>query len=304
MSHNKAPLYLPFLKRADVIHMGLSSLQPEQWIEPDELFDDYFQNKTALFNTQPDSVYGELPESLSAQQEFSTRLLSHLTQHHSNRYSVHTSGKEQQKSNDALIFENKTWPIATNEKCLWHSSLWIQDDICLLQEKKGEFILTAASLCAPSEWRLADKLGEPMFNIHAPVPGLNNKIGTQINHVLAKLSPLRPFQRFNWSIKESHQLALIPNQDSLETTSEDSSDCSGLYVRVERQTLTRLPKTQAIAFTIRVYIYTLEEVARVDGAINALKKAVESMSAEEVNYKSFASMYPKFRQACKALNKQ
>ena len=134
-----------------------------------------------------------------------------------------------------------------------------------------------------------------MSSIHAPVPELNRTIGKQIQHLFTKLSPLRPYQRFNWSLKDSRQLALFPG--------DDREHSESLNLRVERQTLTRLPKTNAIAFTIKIYIYSLEQVAQVEGALPALKLALEGLSPAEIRYKALHLLYPRFREQYKLLHR-
>ena len=57
--------------------------------------------------------------------------------------------------------------------------------------------------------------------------------------------------RFNWSLQAYDDLCQRPERG----TPVDGS--SRLYYRTERQCLTRLPTTGAIAFTIRVYLHPL-----------------------------------------------
>ncbi|MGK2947867.1 MAG: heme-dependent oxidative N-demethylase subunit alpha family protein, partial [Acidimicrobiales bacterium] len=45
----------------------------------------------------------------------------------------------------------------------------VQEDLCLLVLRDGAPHLDAASLCFPSYWRLADKLGRPLAEVHGPV---------------------------------------------------------------------------------------------------------------------------------------
>jgi len=46
--------------------------------------------------------------------------------------------------------------------------------------------------------------------------------------------------------------------------------------RVELQTLTRLPKTQAILFSFKTYLYTLDEI-KADGLGPQLAEAIEGL---------------------------
>ena len=57
----------------------------------------------------------------------------------------------------------------------------VQEDLCLMAPSSGTYRLIAASLCFPSRWRLADKLGQPMMAIHQPVPGFNDKLARPVD---------------------------------------------------------------------------------------------------------------------------
>ena len=46
----------------------------------------------------------------------------------------------------------------------------VQEDLCILEKRGSEHVLTGAVLCFPASWRLADKVGRPLTTIHDPVP--------------------------------------------------------------------------------------------------------------------------------------
>ena len=45
----------------------------------------------------------------------------------------------------------------------------IAEDICILEKCGAEHVLTAALLCFPASWTLAEKIGRPLLRIHRPV---------------------------------------------------------------------------------------------------------------------------------------
>ena len=51
----------------------------------------------------------------------------------------------------------------------------VQEDLCLMEKRGEEHVLTAAVLCFPASWRLADKIGRPLEAIHVPVPEYDAK---------------------------------------------------------------------------------------------------------------------------------
>ena len=58
-----------------------------------------------------------------------------------------------------------------------------------------------------------------------------------------------------------------------------------LRLRVERQTLRRLPKSGAVVFTIRTYIVPMEEIGNEPGVPERLSSAIKSWSEEVAEYK-------------------
>ena len=60
--------------------------------------------------------------------------------------------------------------------------------------------LTAASLCFPARWRLSDKLGRPMADIHRLVPGFNAKLARPVDRFFDRVEPDQPYLRANWSV--------------------------------------------------------------------------------------------------------
>jgi hypothetical protein len=69
-------------------------------------------------------------------------------------------------------------------------------------------------------------------------------------------------------------------------TAENAGD--RVWLRVERQTLTRLPRTGAIVFTIKTTIDPLSVLARHKDLCFGLKGSTESMKPDMQNYKAIA----------------
>ena len=65
----------------------------------------------------------------------------------------------------------------------------VQEDLCLLVLRDGAPHLDAASLCFPSYWRLADKLGRPLADVHDPVAHYARRAGRQGRPVPAAPPP-------------------------------------------------------------------------------------------------------------------
>jgi hypothetical protein len=161
-----------------------------------------------------------------------------------------------------------------------------QEDVCILEPFPEGYVLTAGSVCFPSRWRLRDKLGRPLLSIHAPVPGYAETIGVPTDATLARLRVDKPVWRLNWSLLDDPTLYQPTGHGS--SPSLPSGDVGrSVWLRVERQTLRRMPATQAIVFTIRTVVATLADAV---GAgcerATAMATTLRTMPRAMVDYKA------------------
>jgi len=274
---DSAPRYLPHCTRPELLAMGLSPLASGDWIEVDTSLGRFHRHKQALAADDQAAVYRWLPGSLPAQEELAEQLLRHLLEAHGDAYrrdaaAVHCS---------AAGF-SVPWPPATADP-LWSLSLLVAEDLLIMERGDDGYRLTAASLCSPSHWRLAEKFGRPLREIHDPVPGIHGALSPRIDRFLEHLRPAHPVQRFNWTLQADAGLF----HDGRAGASAQAGAAASLYYRVERQTLLRLPRSGAVVFTIRVFLHPLETLAGRPGALAALGHAVDAAPPALARYKGF-----------------
>jgi hypothetical protein len=273
MSDLSKPLYHPHIDDPNVLHMGLQKIGPDQWLQADHEAGAFYRHKLHQFSIQADRVYQALPESRAAQSEFRSVLLDHLLHQHSSIY---------QRDGGSLVAPQLglQWKLSGDEN-LWHSSLWIADDVCILQADNDDYRLVAASLCSPSQWYLGEKIGQSLSAIHTPIPGFGSQLTPKVSRFFSHLKVEHPVQRFNWSVQADQRLLWQDPDESILPASTD------LYWRIERQTVRRLPKTSAIVFTIKVYIHPLEDLRKVSGGLSRLISAIDQCPEEISRYKDF-----------------
>jgi dimethylamine monooxygenase subunit A len=152
----------------------------------------------------------------------------------------------------------------------------VQEDLCVLVLRDGAPHLDAASLCFPSYWRLADKIGRPLREVHGPVPHYADELATKVDGFVQRLAPGRMAWRRNWSIHDDPAYFLpvagAPGGDAL-------------YLRSERQVLARLHSTNAVLFTIRTQQVPLETLAYRPDIARRMADAIDGWSAELIGYK-------------------
>lgn len=144
-------------------------------------------------------------------------------------------------------------------------SRMLQEDLVILRhDVEAGFPVVAGSVCFPSGWSIADKLGQSQGCVHAAVPGFEKQLLAPSLKLFQRLKTGRSVARHNWGVRALPQLAQFPSDSgeiraaSRSVSPQTAADC---MFRVEFQTLSRLPKTQAILFTIHTHQRPLKDLS-------------------------------------------
>lgn len=274
-------LYTPF-EAPYRMSMGLMRLRPEEWIEVDDAWAEDLAEKRRLLGERADELVRTEPGSEAAQAEVLSTLARHLARHHGDRYAL--QGDDLSVAALAERWSLTRSPLAPIDL----AGRLVQEDLCLMQKDRGEWRLTAASVCFPTRWRLADKIGRPLEAIHAPVPGFQERLGRPVVRFFDTLRQDRPVWRLNWSLLDDPALYQPGGHGRKREDPEITSENAGekIWLRVERQTLSRLPETAAVLFTIRIHRWPLKRLARLPEAAARLKASLETMPPALQHYKS------------------
>ena len=146
---------------------------------------------------------------------------------------------------------------------LWAASLLCADDLCLMErDAAGQWRLTAASLTQPTFFTVPDALGRSLSEIHDPVPGFAERFGARVERMFNAVQPGVIMERRNWTVVNSAD-PYLPDPAVMRRSLNDlplAQAGRGLYLRVERQTVRKLPATGAVLFTIRAWRHPLAEL--------------------------------------------
>ena len=112
--------------------------------------------------------------------------------------------------------------------------------------------LVAASLCFPAHWVLAEKMGKPLAAIHDPVPHYDERLAGPVDRFFNKMKVGPISARMNWSLQIGTDL-FTPHRAQRQAAAGDL-DNHQLCLRLENQTLRKLPQTGFVLFTIRTHI--------------------------------------------------
>ena len=190
----------------------------------------------------------------------------------------------------SLMEKHGVYLVKGDAHPLERAGLSIQEDLCLIQRTHEGWRLEAASLCFPSRWRLADKIGRNMAAVHGPVEGYKEVLEKKVNAFFDRVGS-DPVWRRNWFVHPDDSLYQPGEPVGGDPIILSSDIREKLFVRSERQTLRALDLPGWILFTIRVQQTPLKNLidTRRDEFIEWLREAPEShhrqkgLQAEQVS---------------------
>lgn len=133
----------------------------------------------------------------------------------------------------------------------------VQQDLCVMEKPSGgeEHVLTAAVLCFPASWTLAEKIGRPLVAIHDPVQDYDGAMARRVQRLFDHLRVGAPLWRQNAMIYREPDLYHPRSVGAPREANE-----GGAYLRSEKQVLMRLAETQAVVFSIHNYIVRVADL--------------------------------------------
>ena len=145
-----------------------------------------------------------------------------------------------------------------------HAGRLVGEDVCLMEQRPElgmGYFLTAASVCFPSRWVLSEKIGTSLSAIHAPVPGFES-ISEATNRFFDAITVDRPAQRVNWTLIDDVALFQPASASRARDRTMNASQIGDTFhLRIERQTLRRLPRTGGVLFTIGTTVSPLNALS-------------------------------------------
>lgn len=158
------------------------------------------------------------------------------------------------------------------------AGLSVQDDLCVMERDAAGWRFTAGMLCFPSYWKLHEKLGHTQEVVHGPVPHFATDLAARMNLFFDRLVPGRIVSRRNWGF--SRVPLLFAPDVSVPEPPGAGVGVERLWVRSERQTLRRLPRSGAVLFGIRVQLAPIAALAAYPDVCGRLAAAIDGWSPE------------------------
>jgi dimethylamine monooxygenase subunit A len=242
--------------------VGLKPIALENWLLPDDQAL-WLPDKNALLDRQPQDVFGETHGSQAAQAELA-QLIADLT----------------------------TTPLRANEPALMACARLVSDDLVVLKKDAGDWQVIACCLCSPTFFSAPYALGKTLAQLHGPVPDGDFGLSARIARVFTGLQPDLILERHNWTVQWS-DARFTPDGQPLRDAAEQApviQAANSLFLRIERQTIRKLPLTGTLVFTIRIRLTKLADLLADADTRAAFGSAWKDAPARVRSYKKWAAL--------------
>ena len=282
--HPPARLPTPYDGSSKLFQIGLKPLEIAAWIDVDHRLPAYLDEKARVHAAHPGEVFAAEPGTEAAQAEVLHLLATHLAARFPAIYRRAGGRVEIVPAGRRVDLDDPARPPLAIAAAL------VQEDLAIMRRGETGWRLAAASLSFPSSWALREKFGRPMHEIHGPVPGFGaaTRNAQLIERMFDHLRPEMPVIRWNWSLYGDDRLFHPESTDPAGRRFGAGERAGTVFLRVERQTLRKLPASGDILFTIRIYIDPLEALDKAPEAPRiaaALIAQLEALDAAQLDYK-------------------
>ncbi|OQD89698.1 hypothetical protein PENANT_c002G06857 [Penicillium antarcticum] len=263
--------------------MSIENLDPSELIPMDKTYKDRLSLRKSILDQHHDIAVAvndkpqtQDPRTRSAVSELYTFILGkYLPTRYPSMFKLKTT-------NSTPIFENlvtgatyptilcPTTPTIQALEILTQSVdeefLFLLPELSPEDKEQPKYILQAYAACFPSGFNTREKLGLRLADIHNPVPGYKEKIERSMDRFFTRIEVGKFVRRVNWSVTIATDLfAAFGGTHAVVGKKEDAIqpgmlDVDETVLRCERQTLHRMPKSEALVFAFHTYTYPIRQI--------------------------------------------
>ncbi|CAH6721370.1 hypothetical protein CLIB1444_06S00606 [[Candida] jaroonii] len=274
--------------------MAIYKLDINHWLDMDKYYWHYIEEKQRIWQKYGKENIDWLPEGY----EPSLELMEMVTNHLLKRYPLLFTLLEDKGSRGKVVKNELTREVIDmtmplKEHPLMYVTKMAKEDFYVVMKnpKDGLHYLVAAAVPFPGgSFGISAKIGKHLDIIHEEVPYYHEKLKKSMERWFERLTPSAPVERASWYMTWDHKLRQngVYQRDSDKVKEEAKSYSPEDYnVRVERQTLRKLPKSQAIIFTNHPVFYSIEEMKDEPMIPSLLRKIIYEAPEGIIKYKSF-----------------
>ncbi|PVI06376.1 hypothetical protein DM02DRAFT_667625 [Periconia macrospinosa] len=237
--------------------MSLTKLEPDWWLELESTYEQRILERRELFEKHGKSVLDALPGSQFACKE----LMEVALQFVCTRYPQHFRLDKQK-----MVFYNGILKTESDLKVMHPLHVLlnnIPEDFAIMMRntEDGYYSFRAGIICSALGWNLGSKIGLSLPEIHKPIPDYKEKMQFSMDRYFTKKPTDKGIQRGSWGLEVDQPLYMPPGDphEKHRGTQMEDLDISRCHLRVDWQTLRRLPLSGSIVFNFKALFTPVED---------------------------------------------
>ncbi|APO79462.1 hypothetical protein AM571_PC01731 (plasmid) [Rhizobium etli 8C-3] len=264
----------------------------ENLIDVDEHYVAEMHDRMLVLKEDP-LRYQALPHMMNAQWDTLELLMEEQATGYPEHFTLTRNGDEWRWVNRPLgIDDTFTFGDVSTLPCepFEYITRQAQGDFCIVDQRDGNLWMDAGMVTTQADWSLDFDIGMNFMEWHGPVP-LAHQAGVfdRALKFLLNLQQGKPTRRFNWTMTINPRLDTSPENyhkwgpDRTTVTPENVAE--KVHLRVELQSLWRLPRSNAILFVIRCYLMNMGELVTVPKWARRMPRVLRTLPPELIDYK-------------------
>ncbi|KAK6336150.1 hypothetical protein TWF696_001716 [Orbilia brochopaga] len=281
--------------------MSLSKMEPNWWLELESTYVARLAQRAALYEKYGRKIINRMEDTTGTVALACREVMEMALQFLAARYPMYFS-----LDVSTMTFENRilkrTFDVGESVDPLMVVFQNVPEDFVVMAkwrkgmdcgdaegdgEREGKYVFMAGILCSSLFWDMGTKIGKTVGQIHATVPDYPEKMSMSMDRYFTKLTTDKPIQRGSWDISVGEPLFIPAGDPSKVHRERQDPDLKeeDLTLRVDWQTLRRLPLSNAIVFNFKALFTPLSEFADEPGVPALLEKVVREGHRGIIEYK-------------------
>ncbi|CRG87672.1 hypothetical protein PISL3812_04692 [Talaromyces islandicus] len=236
--------------------MSLKKLETDWWIELENTYKKRIAQRKELYAKHGKEVLDWLPGSEIACKELMEMVIQYICARYPRLFSL---------KGDRILVNGI---LGTEQDIRAKHPLEVLMDnvpedfaITMRDDKTGYYSFRAGVICSSLGWNVGTKIGLQLHEVHAPIPDYKEKMKFSMDRFFAKMPADKPIQRGSWGLEVDCPLYMPPGDPHELHRLSQSPDLSidDCYLRVDWQTLRRLPISGGIVFNFKAVFTPVTE---------------------------------------------
>ncbi|KAI9772675.1 MAG: hypothetical protein M1840_000270 [Geoglossum simile] len=238
--------------------MSLTKMEPNWWLELENTYVARIAQRKGYFEKYGGAVLQYLPGSELACKELMEMCIQFLCARYPQYFSL---------DEENMVFKNGILKIETQLRSMHPLEILLNhvpEDFAITMRDPvdGFYYFRAGVICSSLGWNVGTKIGLRLHEIHAPIPDYKEKMRFSMDRFFAKMPTDKPIQRGSWGLEVDQPLFMPPGDPhELHRLSQNPElKLSQCHLRVDWQTLRRLPLSAAIVFNFKALFTPVSEL--------------------------------------------